>query len=144
MSVPFLVLLGGTRNNGPIYRAAHACEIVLIYREAITRSHILNSRNTNPRVWQSRELQRRERKRGRGEEIKETSGIKETEMERSERIEEDGNTHARETSDPPQVYLDSRGVSASHLSPLSLSRSRDLVKHPPKRIVFPLCFVVFE
>lgn len=31
-------------NNGPIYRAAHACEIVLIYRGAITRSHILGSR----------------------------------------------------------------------------------------------------
>lgn len=59
-SNPF-VLLWSPRpwNNGPIYRAAHACEIVLIYRGAITRSHILGSRlqsvlladQREPRKW---------------------------------------------------------------------------------------------
>lgn len=68
-----------------LYRAAHACEIVLIYRRAITRSHILGSR-VRAGGWQNRGRAKvdkdRERKEGESQRKKEeTNEIKGTEIE---------------------------------------------------------------
>lgn len=142
MSVPFLVLLGGTRRH-PKQWAYISCGTCVRNRINLSRGNYKEPYIKQPEyeptgLAESRIAEKREKKReGRGDKRGQRD-----KRDRNGAIGKDrgGWKRMRERRASPPSSFRFAGVSAatSHLSLLSLSRSRDLVKHPETYRLFPL------